>query len=195
MHDPPQEVREEDDLLSGEELKLFQSVVARFNFPCYAQARHLLLGKRIDAKNGFSSQTRPRYPQESCTIHKYPRRTCRYPWTELDSNIEVFGDVNFAGCNSTRKSTVGGVAMWSGQVVKALSKTQGVLTLSSGESELAVVVRAATEGMGRQSILTNFCLCCTVATAAIGPQRRPNQVPWAGISVAPHESVQLGPCR
>ena len=30
--DPPEKVREEDDLLSGEELKLFQSVVARFNF-------------------------------------------------------------------------------------------------------------------------------------------------------------------
>ena len=31
-HDPLEEVREEDDLLSGEELKLFQSVAARFNF-------------------------------------------------------------------------------------------------------------------------------------------------------------------
>ena len=31
-HDPPEEVREEDDLLTGEELKLFQSVVGRFNF-------------------------------------------------------------------------------------------------------------------------------------------------------------------
>ena len=31
-HDPPEEVREEDDLLTGEELKLFQSVAARFNF-------------------------------------------------------------------------------------------------------------------------------------------------------------------
>ena len=31
-HDPPGEVRQEDDLLTGEELKLFQSVAARFNF-------------------------------------------------------------------------------------------------------------------------------------------------------------------
>ena len=31
-HDPPEEVREEDELLTGEELKLFQSVAARFNF-------------------------------------------------------------------------------------------------------------------------------------------------------------------
>ena len=31
-HDLPEEVREEDALLSGEELKLFHSVAARFNF-------------------------------------------------------------------------------------------------------------------------------------------------------------------
>ena len=55
--------------------------------------------------------------------------TCRYPWTELDSNIEVFGDANFAGCNSTRKSTVGGVALWSAQFVKAWSKNCGSLGL------------------------------------------------------------------
>ena len=31
-HDPPGEVGVEDDLLTGEELKLFQSVAARYNF-------------------------------------------------------------------------------------------------------------------------------------------------------------------
>ena len=42
--------------------------------------------------------------------------------------------------------------------MKAWSKTMGVLALSSGESELAAVVRAATEVMGLQSILKDFCL-------------------------------------
>ena len=42
-HDPPEEVWEEDDLLTGEELKLFQSVAARFNFPCYGQARPIVI--------------------------------------------------------------------------------------------------------------------------------------------------------
>ena len=32
FQDPPEEIKEEDDLLAGEELKLFQSVAARFNF-------------------------------------------------------------------------------------------------------------------------------------------------------------------
>ena len=104
---------------------------------------------------------------------KYPRRACRYPWTELDSNIEVFGDANFAGCTFTRKSTVRGVGLWSGQFVKALSKTMGILALGGGDSELAAVVRAATEKMGLQSMLSDFSLCghvatMTDATAAIG---------------------------
>ena len=94
---------------------------------------------------------------------KYPRLTCGYPWTQLDNDIEVFGDANFAGFHSTRKSTVGGVAMWSGQFVKAWSKTMRVLVLSSGECELAAVVRAATEGMGLQSILSDVDLCGHVA--------------------------------
>ena len=38
--------------------------------------------------------------------------------------------------------------MWSGQLVKAWFKTVGVLALCSGESELAMGVRAATAGMG-----------------------------------------------
>ena len=62
--------------------------------------------------------------------------------------------------------------MWSGQFVKAWSKIMGALALSSGESELAAVVRAATQSMGLQSILNDFCLCGHVtiksdATAAI----------------------------
>ena len=104
-HDPPEEVGEEGDLLSWRKLK----------FPCCGQTRPLVLS--------FTTYTRFHYPQESCTIIKYPRMTCRYPWTQLDSNIEVFGDANFAGCLSTRISTMGGVAMWSGQFVKAWSKT------------------------------------------------------------------------
>ena len=53
----------------------------------------------------------------------------------------------------------------------------GVLALSNGESELAAVVRAATEGVGLQSILGDFDLCGHVsiksdATAAIGMVHR-----------------------
>ena len=172
-HDPPEDVREEDDLLTGEELKLFHSVPARFNFLAVDRPDLLYSVKEMMRKMA-SPHTQDLTALKSVARFsiKYPRMTCRYPWTQLDNNIEVFGDANFAGCHSTRKSTFGGVAMWSGQFVKAWSKTMGVLALSSGESELAAVVRAATEGTG-PSILNDFCLCGHVAiksdaTAAIG---------------------------
>ena len=177
-HDPPEDVREEDDLLTGEESKLFQGVAARFNFLAMDRPDFVCSVKELMRKMASSrAQHLTALKRVARYTIKYPRITCRYPWTQLDNNIEVFGNANFAGFHFTRKSTVGGVAMWSGQFVKAWSKTLGVLALSSGESELAAVVRAATEGLGLQSILNDFCLCGHVAiksdaTAAIGTVHR-----------------------
>ena len=61
--------------------------------------------------------------------------------------------------------------------MKAWSKTMGILALRRREFELASVVRAATEGLGLQSILSDFDLCGHVAiksdaTAAIGMVHR-----------------------
>ena len=94
---------------------------------------------------------------------KYFQMACRYPWTELDSNNGVSVDANFAGCVSTGKSTVGGAALLSGQFVKAWSKTMRILASSGGESDLAAVVRAATEEIGLRSILSDFRVCGHVA--------------------------------
>ena len=177
-HNPPEEVSEEDDLLIGEELKLFQSVAARFNFLAMDRPDLLYSVKELMRKMASPrAQDLIALKRVARYTIKYPRMACRYPWTPLDSNIEVFGDANFAGTHCTRKSTVGGIAMWSGQFVKAWSKTMAVLALSSGESELAAGVRAATEGMGLQSILNDLCLCGHVAiksdaTAAIGMVHR-----------------------
>ena len=55
----------------------------------------------------------------------YPRMTCSYPWTELDSNIEVFDDAKFAGCNSTRKSTVEGVNTVEQSVCQSVVQNDG----------------------------------------------------------------------
>ena len=136
-------------------MKLIPERGGEVQFPCYGQARQKV--KELMRKMG--SPRTPDLPAVKRVARytiEYPRMTCRYPWTELDSNIEVFGDANFAGCNSTRKSTVAGVAMWSGQFVKAWSKTMGVLALSSGEFELAAVVESSNRRCGLQSILNDF---------------------------------------
>ena len=113
----------------------------------------------------FTTNTGPHCPQESFTIHNQtPADDLQISRTQLNNNIEVLGDANFAGCHSTRKMHRGMCCDVQCPIREAWSKTIGVLALSSGGSELAVVVRAATEGMGLQSILKDLCLCGHVAT-------------------------------
>ena len=62
-------------------------------------------------------------------------------------------------------------------VCESWSTTMGILALGSGESELASVVRAATQCLGLQSILSDFDFCGHVAiksdaTAALGMVHR-----------------------
>ena len=101
----------------------------------------------------------------------------RYPWRKLDRRIVTFVDSDFAGCVRTRKSTSGGSSFWSGQLIKAWSKTQATLALSSGEAELAAVVRGSTESLGMQAMLEDWGFAVDLevrsdATAAIGIVRR-----------------------
>ena len=60
-HDPPEEIKEEDDLLTGE-LKLFQVVAARFN---------VLAMDKPDPSYSVKElmHPKPHRPQESCSIH------------------------------------------------------------------------------------------------------------------------------
>ena len=102
--DPPEEIEEEEDLVTGEKLKLFQSVAARFNVLAVDRSDLLQSAKELmrqmvspRAKDLIAIKRVARF-----TI-KYSRMTCRYLWTPLDSNIEVHGDANFAGCISTGK--------------------------------------------------------------------------------------------
>ena len=106
-----------------------------------------------------------------------PRLVAEYRWNTILSAITVFVDSNFAGCLETRKSTSGGVVLWGGWPIKAYSRTQSIIALSSGEAELAAVVRGATEGLGLASIMADFGQKCHIslrsdATAAIGMCKR-----------------------
>ena len=113
--------------------------------------------------------------------------------------------------NINKKSTGGGAALWSGRFAKAWFKTIGILPLRSGESELAAVVRAPTEGMGLQSTLGDFslrghvgnqvgCNCCDWD----GPSTRSTKRQWRkfespqcqGWSIgAMHKQCTLGQSR
>ena len=67
--------------------------------------------------------------------------------------------------------------MWGGCLVKIWSKTLSTIALSSGEAELAAVVKGATEALGLQAILEDFGIPVGLhlrsdATAAIGMVKR-----------------------
>ena len=68
----------------------------------------------------------------------------------------VESDSDHAGCIKTRKSTSGGIIRWGDYVLKWWSKTQPTIALSSGEAELAALIRATSEGLGMQSTMQEF---------------------------------------
>ena len=68
-NDPPEEIREEEDRLTGEELNPISEGGGKIQFPCDGQARPYVFSKRIDAENGFTTHPRPHCPQQSCSIH------------------------------------------------------------------------------------------------------------------------------
>ena len=73
-----------------------------------------------------------------------------------DEVINVYSDSDWAGCKKTRKSTSGGAMVASGGLVKTWSSTQSIVAQSSGEAEYYAMVRAAAEGLGMQSIMSDL---------------------------------------
>ena len=106
-----------------------------------------------------------------------PRLVSLFQYGEEVTEIVVESDSDHAGCIHTRKSTSGGVIRWGNHVLKWWSKTQPTIALSSGEAELAALIRAASEGMGMQAMMLEFGLEAQLkvkgdAVAAMGMVKR-----------------------
>ena len=72
---------------------------------------------------------------------------------------------------------IGGVVRWGSYVLKWWSKTQPTLALSSGEAELAAIVKSTSEGLGMQAVMEEFGITTNLvvksdAVAAIGIVKR-----------------------
>ena len=77
-----------------------------------------------------------------------PRMVSIFRYGGSASEIIVESDSDHAGCIRTRKSTSGGIIRWGDHILKWWSKTQPTIALSSGEAELAALIRSTSEGMG-----------------------------------------------
>ena len=106
-----------------------------------------------------------------------PKVSLKFPFGPAEDTIQVYVDADFAGCQTSRKSTCGGIVVWRGGVIKTWSKTKSTIALSTGEAELGAIVRGVAEGEGIVSLLRDFGLSARIclksdASAAVGITKR-----------------------
>ena len=100
-----------------------------------------------------------------------------YAWQDQPACFSVYTDSNWAGCKTSRKSTSGAVFLHGSHMLKAFSRTQANIALSSAEAELYATVMAASEGLGLKAMSLDFGLSLDPflnvdASAAIGIVQR-----------------------
>lgn len=168
----------ESPLFTGELLQLYQTLAARVN--CYSLDRFSMLHPVKELMRMLSKPTDAdmrRLKRAARYLLSRSRMVVEFPWVPLSTLLTIYTGADHAGCLRTRKSTSGGVILWGKALVKALSRTQLLIALSSGESEFAAVAKAAAEDIGVRSVLGDFDHQVTMemhsdATAAIGICKR-----------------------
>ena len=177
LKDTNEKNEEEEEELKPEEVRWFRAGAARANYlgmdrPEIAFATKELC-RRMTAPRKCDMRALGRVARY---LKGAPRLVYTFPWQE-HASLSVFVDTDFAGCVATRKSTSGGCALMGRHIVKHWAATQKVITLSSGEAELAGVVKGAAEGLGLQSLCLDLGLTVDISlyadsSAAIGICRR-----------------------
>ena len=166
--------RDKDEKLEGEDFKRYRSLSARLAYLSHDRPALLYCAKEL-----MRNMAAPTKEDEAAL-----KRAGRYlvgamrevAWFPVQAPVDkvvVYADSDYAGCLRARKSTSGGTIFLGDHCLKSWSKTQPVLALSSGEAELAAVVRASTEGIGMQSLMGDIGMEAGLevksdATAAIG---------------------------
>ena len=164
--------------LTGAELPQYQSLAASLNYFALDRLDMMFAVKELMRKLASPDEhDRQKLKRAARYLITVPRLAMHFHWQPLGDTLTVYTDVDHAGCLRTRKSTSGGVIIWNKAILKAWSRTQALIALSSGESELAAVAKAAAEALGIQSVLSDFETEVKVeinsdATAAIGICKR-----------------------
>jgi hypothetical protein len=151
---------EEGDLeLSVQQAKVYRSLAATVNF---------LASDRPDLQfaAGVLGRTMARPTTRSWSNLKkvgrylltHPRVVYKYFPCELDETKELvsFGDSDWAGCRTTRKSVSGGAISLAGGLIKSWSNRQATRALSSGEAEFYASSKAGIETLGVESMMLDM---------------------------------------
>ena len=87
-----------------------------------------------------------------------PRIVQRFESQDMPQRVTGFSDTDHAGFLRTRKSNSCSMIFFGRHLLKSSSSTQGVIALSSGESEFYGAVKTASIGLGMISLLKNMGL-------------------------------------
>lgn len=80
-----------------------------------------------------------------------------YPFEVSEFAVELFSDASWAPLRNLNRRSIGGMCcFYRGCVVKAFSRVQQVVALSSCESELGALAESLREGLGLQRISQRF---------------------------------------
>ena len=128
------DINETDTELDHEDACRFRSTAARLNF---------LAADRIDIQ--FASKETCRRMSSTCMsdwakvrklgryLRKHRRQVLRFAWQDVQSNLQVYVDTDYAGCPRTRRSTNGGLVMHGSHLLKTWASTQTVVELCTAE--------------------------------------------------------------
>ncbi len=85
-----------------------------------------------------------------------PRTVVKYARQRAPRNLDMYTDSNHAGCTQARKSTSSMAAMYGQHWLRSTATTQGIIALSSGESEFHAVVKGTSSALGLQVMLADY---------------------------------------
>jgi hypothetical protein len=138
-----------ESALNSEESTLYRRGVAIINFLAQDRGDLSYASKELSRKMSAPlTSDLPALKRVARYLRSHPTWIALYKWQEPTTLVSIYTDSDWGGCERTRKSTTGGVAMKGTHCVAQWSRTQQLVALSSAEAELNASVRAGQEGLG-----------------------------------------------
>ena len=145
------------EVLNDEETSKYRALVARCNY--LSPDRPDISYAVQELARHMSAPTEGNWAQLK-RLGRYlkgrPRLQQQFQWQPILGVLRTYSDADWAGCKDTRKSITGGCITFGKHIVKGWSKTQSLVALSSGESELYATLKAAAETLGMLSLLKDL---------------------------------------
>ena len=131
--------------LERKEMREYRSAVARCNYLAADRFEIALTTKELCRAMANPTVTDAKAIARLCRfLRGLPRMVQRIPFEDYPpAIIKTFVDSDWAGCRKSRKSTSGGTIYFGDVAVRAWSRIQSVIVLSSGEAECYAALKGA----------------------------------------------------